>query len=75
MKDVSKRIGEYMRSKGYNLADVCNLANLNYQKLYSSLYGQTGRELRASELIDLCVFLEIDPRVFKTNKEEEEVAE
>lgn len=70
--NMSKRIGTYMRSKGYNLKEVSKLTGLNYQLLYDSLYSPKERELRANELIPLCVFLEIDPRMFA---DKEEVAE
>lgn len=67
---VSKRIGEYMRSKGYNLSEVAKLTGLNYQSLYRSLYSDDfERDLRAEELIPLCVLLNVDPRIFATSAE------
>lgn len=67
---VSKRIGEYMRSKGYNLSEVAKLTGLNYQSLYRSLYSEDfERDLRAEELIPLCVLLNVDPRMFAPDSE------
>ena len=67
---VSKRIGEYMRSKGYNLSVVAKLTGLNYQSLYRSLYSEDfERDLRAEELIPLCVLLNVDPRMFAPDSE------
>lgn len=62
---VSKQIGIYMKQKGVNLSEVARRTGLDYQSLYASLYQKNGnRDLRAEELIPLCIFLEIDPREF-----------
>lgn len=62
---IAKKIGTYMKEKGYNLSEVAKRTGLNYQSLYASLYdGKQNRDLRTEELIPLCVFLDIDPRDF-----------
>lgn len=54
-----------MKQKGVNLSEVARRTGLDYQSLYASLYQKNGnRDLRAEELIPLCIFLEIDPREF-----------
>lgn len=62
---ISRRIGIYMKDKGFNLSEVARKTNLDYQSLYASLYDdKRERDLRAEELIPLCLFLNIDPRDF-----------
>lgn len=54
-----------MREKGINLSEVARKTGLNYRNLYTSLYDEKSkRDLRAEELIPLCVFLDVDPRKF-----------
>lgn len=67
--DVSKALGVYMREKGYNLSEVSRQTGLKYRSLYLGLYGDEKRELRASEFVTLCIFLDIDPREFSDSKE------
>lgn len=62
---ISKQIGHYMKKKGLNLSEVARQTGLDYNSLYASLYNKNShRDLRAGELIPLCIFLEIDPREF-----------
>lgn len=64
---ISKRIGKYMKEKGYNLAAVARQTGLEYDSLYVSLYDENrDRDLRSEELIPLCIFLNVDPREFAT---------
>lgn len=62
--DISKKIGFYMKNKKYKLAEVARRTGLNYRSLYAALYGRESRELKASELLKVCAFLNIDPREF-----------
>ncbi len=63
--NISRRIGKYMKDKGYNLSEVARKTNLDYKSLYASLYGDSrNRDLRAEELIPLCIFINVDPRRF-----------
>lgn len=62
---IAKRIGKYIRERGFNLSEVCKRAGLDYQALYTSLYDEKReRDLRTEELIPLCIFLNVDPRDF-----------
>lgn len=62
---ISKQIGHYMKKKGFNLSEVARQTGLDYNSLYTSLYNENShRDLRAEELIPLCIFLKIDPREF-----------
>lgn len=67
---VSKQIGIYMKQRGLNLSEVARRTGLDYHSLYTSLYQESSnRDLRAEELIPLCIFLEIDPREFAQQKQ------
>ncbi len=68
---ISRRIGTYMKDKGFNLSEVARKTGLDYQSLYVSLYDEKReRDLRTEELIPLCIFLNIDPRDFIENSSE-----
>ena len=63
--DISKKIGVYIKDRGLNLSEVSRKTGIDYQALYASLYNNDRkRDLRAKELIPLCIFLEVDPREF-----------
>lgn len=65
---ISKKIGKYVKEKGYNLSEVARQTGIDYNCLYNSMYGEgRERELRANELLPLCVFLNIDFRDFADN--------
>lgn len=62
---ISRRIGVYMKDRGFNLSEVARKTGLDYQSLYASLYDEKrDRDLRTEELIPLCIFLNVDPREF-----------
>lgn len=62
---ISRRIGSYMKDRGFNLSEVARKTGLDYQSLYASLYDEKrDRDLRTEELIPLCIFLNVDPRDF-----------
>lgn len=68
---ISKRIGRYMKDKGYNLSEVARKTGIEYASLYASLYSEKNdRDLRAEELIPLCIFIGVDPRDFVEDKED-----
>ena len=68
---ISRRIGTYMKDKGFNLSEVARKTGLDYQSLYVSLYDEKReRDLRTEELIPLCIFLNIDPRDFAEQRQE-----
>lgn len=68
---ISRRIGIYMKDKGFNLSEIARKTGLNYQSLYVSLYDEKReRDLRAEELIPLCIFLDINPINFAEQEKE-----
>ena len=69
---ISKRIGKYMKEKGFNLSEVARKTGLNYQSLYTSLYDEEReRDLRTEELIPLCIFLGVNPMDFAEEEQNE----
>lgn len=70
---IARRIGKYMKEKGFNLSEVARKTGLDYQSLYSSLYDKSRkRDLRTEELIPLCIFIGVDPREFAWEGDETE---
>ena len=71
---ISKKIGVYMKNRGYNLSEVARKTGLDYQSLYASLYDDNReRDLRTEELIPLCIFLKVDPRNFVDKPAEQDL--
>ena len=69
---ISRRIGIYMKDKGFNLSEVARKTGLDYQSLYVSLYDEKReRDLRTEELIPLCIFLNIYPLDFAEQRQNE----
>lgn len=67
--EISRKIGEYIKNRGFNLKEVSRITGINYRALYDSLYNDNkARDLRAEELIPLCIFLDVDPRIFADDK-------
>jgi len=67
---LEENIGMYLRAKGISLKTLSNSTNLNYACLYHSFYdSKSKRELRGTELLKVCRFLEKDPYEFLDNEE------
>lgn len=62
--DVSKNLGSYIKSRGYKITEIARKTGLNYHSIYNGLCGKGNRQLRANELVVICIFLDIDPRKF-----------
>lgn len=70
---IARKIGRYMKDRGFNLSDVARKTGLDYRSLYASLYDEKKeRDLRTEELIPLCIFLNVDPMDFADNPDPEE---
>ena len=67
---LEENIGIYLRKKGIKLKTLSNSTNLNYNSLYLSFYdSKSSRELRGTELLKVCKFLEKDPYEFLDKEE------
>lgn len=65
LSNVTKNVATYVKEKGINLSKMARDTKIPYSALYTSLCDD-GREraLRADELLDICSYLEVDPRSF-----------
>lgn len=65
MNDAVKNIADYIKEKGISIKVVADRTGIPYRTLYDSLFNKTRkRELRASEFLSLCKFLDKDPKDF-----------
>ena len=64
--NVTKNVAKYLREKGINLSVLAKRTGIPYSVLYSSLglKSQVDRELRADELMSICLFLDLNPMDF-----------
>lgn len=62
---LEKWLSEIIKSRGINLSEMSRLINIPYSALYNSLANKNSkRELKGKELVNVCKFLDIDPREF-----------
>ncbi len=62
---VTKKLAAYINSIGVNLAELARKTNIPYQSLYRSLgAADPQRELRANELVSICMVLGVNPMDF-----------
>ena len=62
---LEKNIAEYIKQKGIKLSAISRKTGISYSALYSSLMSTNkNRELRATEFIKICQFLEKEPMDF-----------
>ena len=64
--NVTKNVAKYLHEKGIKLSVLSKKTGIPYPILYSSLGMQsnTNRELRADELLEICLFLNLNPMDF-----------
>lgn len=62
---LERNISEYIKSKGINLTVMSRQTGVPYSALYDSLMNDNkNRQLRGTELIAVCEFLEKEPMEF-----------
>ncbi len=68
---LEKNISKYIKEKGISLTVMSKRTGIPYYALYDSFANENKkRQLRGTELIAVCEFLEKDPRDFiDSNKE------
>ena len=75
MKGMSKTIelvSDYVRKSAINLAKMSRETGIQYSALYDSLmHEERKRVLRDWEFLRICMFLDVDPRIFNEEKKEE----
>ena len=66
---LEKNIADYIRSKGINIAVMAEKTGIPYFSFYNSFFNKTRvRQLRGTELIAICAFLEKEPTDFIDDK-------
>lgn len=68
--NLEKNISKYIKSKGINLTVMSKQTGVPYSALYDSLMNENkNRQLRGTELIAVCEFLEKSPMDFMDKRE------
>lgn len=72
MYTVTENVRNYIQEKGINISNLANKTGLNYDGIVASIGNmpKRNRPLRAEEFLAICMFLEVDPRMFAEKKEE-----
>ena len=61
VNDITQKIGEFLKDANVNLSELSRKAGIPYNLLYASVWDKNReRDLRANELMSICVVLEIN---------------
>lgn len=67
---LEENISKCIEERGIALSVVSRRADVSYSALYNSLANKKSkRELKGKELVNVCKFLDIDPREFAEQEE------
>lgn len=65
INNITESIGDYLRRKRINLTELSQKTGIHYSTLYASVWDRSRhRDLRANELMSICVVLGINPMDF-----------
>lgn len=68
INNITESIGDYLRRKRINLTELSQKTGIHYSTLYASVWDRSRhRDLRANELMSICVVLGINPMDFVDN--------
>lgn len=68
----NKKIGEYIKQKGFNLSEISRKTGITYMSLYNSFLNEKReRDLKVDEFLLLCKFLELDSMTFCPDEQKE----
>lgn len=74
MDTLTKNLSRYVKDKGINVSKMSRDTGIPYMALYDSLLNdERDREIRGSELLKVCEFLERNPMDFVEDPEKEVV--
>lgn len=66
MDIATEKVSQFIRERGYNLSEVARKTGIPYHILYASINDERReRDLRASEFLAICSFINEDPMRFK----------
>lgn len=69
---LERNIAEFIKKRGVNLSAMSRETKIPYMSLYDSLFNEKkARQLKGSELIAVCEFLDVSPMEFADKKEGE----
>lgn len=61
----TRNLAQYIKEKGINLSKLARETGIPYMSLYDSVANpERNRDLRAGEMMSICIFLDKDPRDF-----------
>ena len=67
----TRNLRRYVQEKGINLSKMSRDTKIPYMSLYDSLQNPAReRDLRAGEMLSVCMFLDVDPMDFADTSEE-----
>lgn len=64
MDTATKKLSEYVSEKGINIKNMASAIGMSYAPLFDSLSLKGKRNLRASEFLSVCNFLNLNPMDF-----------
>lgn len=65
VSNITKKIAEHVSEMGINISELSRKSGVTYSALYASLANnEKRRELRADELISICIVLKLNPMDF-----------
>ena len=74
INDITQKIGNFLKDSNVNLSELSRKAEIPYNLLYASVWDKNrGRDLRANELMSICIVLGLNPMDFVDNPDKEVV--
>lgn len=69
---LEKNLSNYVKEKGINLSAMSRQTGISYMALYDSLMNEKKeRQLKGRELVEVCVFLGVNPMDFADQPKKE----
>ena len=72
MSAVTENVKRYIQDKGINIKNLAEKTGHSYDGFMASVgnLNNRDRDLRDDELLDICEFLQVDPRMFLAKKDD-----
>lgn len=73
VNNITRKVGDFLTESRTNLSELSRKTGIPYRMLYASVWNRKRtRELRANELMSICVALNVNPMDFVDNKDDKE---
>lgn len=60
---IEKNLAEYIKKREIKLSEISRGTEIPYMYLYNSLFNKNRtREMKAKEILAVCIFINVDPR-------------